>query len=341
MFEVLDHARVSEIHCKSDPHSHLHAIIAIGNTRLGPALGGCRFLPYPSDEAALQDAVRLARGMCYKAALAGLPQGGGKAVIIRPAGSFDRSALFKSFGEWVDDLGGRYITAIDSGTTLADMDCVAGKTQHVAGCLRDGLDPSPVTAFGVFEGIKAAVKFRLGQAHLRGIVVAIQGLGNVGWSLAELLNEAGAKLILSDIDEAKLQLAKEKFKAKIVSHDQILSERCDVFSPCALGGVVNDKTVNLLKCQIIAGSANNQLERPEQGDELHRLSILYAPDYVINAGGLIKVSIRHAGGSESQVLEKTMKIADTLTTIFQSSVRDKRPTHRVADAMAEMVLYRA
>ncbi|HET8705577.1 MAG TPA: Glu/Leu/Phe/Val dehydrogenase dimerization domain-containing protein, partial [Pseudomonadales bacterium] len=274
MFETLDHARVAEIHCKSDPHTHLHAIIAIHNTRLGAALGGCRFIPYRNDEAALQDAVRLARGMSYKAALAGVPQGGGKAVIMRPPGNFDRALLFKTFGEFVEDLGGRYITAIDSGTTLADMDCVASKTHHVTGSLRDGLDPSPMTALGVFEGIKAAVKFRLGQLHLRGIVVAIQGLGNVGWALAELLHEAGAKLILSDIDESKLLSAKDRFKAKIVAHDQIIAERCDIFAPCALGSVINDKSILQLKCQIIAGSANNQLDRPEHGDELHRMSIL-------------------------------------------------------------------
>lgn len=339
MFETLDHARVAEIHCKSDPYSRLHAIVAIHNTRLGAALGGCRFIPYRDDESALKDAVRLARGMSYKAALAGVPQGGGKAVIMRPATGFDRAELFKKFGEFVEDLGGRYITAIDSGTNLSDMDFVASKTHHVTGCLRDGFDPSPMTALGVFEGIKAAVKFRLGQTHLRSVCVAIQGLGNVGWALAELLREAGAKLILADIDETKLSLAKDRFDAKIVSPEQIISERCDIFSPCALGGAVNDKTISLLKCQIIAGSANNQLDRNEHGDELHRLSILYAPDYVINSGGLIKVSLRHSGIEETKVIEKTLRIADTLTTIFQSSVRDKKPTHRVADAMAEKILF--
>ena len=339
MFETLDHARVAEIHCKSDPHSRLHAIVAIHNTRLGAALGGCRFIPYRDDESALKDAVRLARGMSYKAALAGVPQGGGKAVIMRPTTGFDRAELFKKFGEFVEDLGGRYITAIDSGTNLSDMDFVASKTLHVTGCLRDGFDPSPMTALGVFEGIKAAVKFRLGQVHLRGVCVAIQGLGNVGWALADLLHEAGAKLILADIDETKLSLAKDRFNAKIASPEQIISERCDIFSPCALGGAINDKTISLLKCQIIAGSANNQLDRNEHGDELHRLSILYAPDYVINSGGLIKVSLRHSGIEEAKVVEKTLKIADTLTTIFQSSVRDKKPTHRVADAMAEKILF--
>lgn len=339
MFDKIEQAHLSELHFKSDETSQLKSIIAIHNTKLGPALGGCRCIEYQDEDAAINDVIRLAKGMSYKAALAGVPQGGGKAVIMKPKHVTDRMALYQSFGRFVNELGGRYITAVDSGTDLNDMDQVAKVTPHVSGSNQDGLDPSPVTALGVFAGIRAAVKHRFQKDDIKGMRVAIQGIGNVGKELAQLLYQAGAHLTLSDIDTKKLSECRRVFNADIVAPDAIYAVDCDIFAPCGLGAILNDNTIPQLKCCIVAGSANNQLASLEHGEALHQREILYAPDYVINAGGLIKVSLGNVGVSEDIILNKTWDIHQTLMNIFQRSASDNTPPHIIADVMAEEILY--
>lgn len=339
MFDKIEQAHLSELHFKSDETSQLKSIIAIHNTKLGPALGGCRCIEYDNEDAAVNDVIRLAKGMSYKAALAGVPQGGGKAVIMKPRKVRDRAALYQAFGRFVNELGGRYITAVDSGTNLDDMDQVAKVTPHVSGSNRDGLDPSPITALGVFAGIKSAVLHRLQKEDLKGLHVAVQGIGNVGGELVRLLHEAGAKLTLTDINTAKLDEFQQRFNALIVQPDDIYATACDVFAPCGLGAIINDSTIHQLNCAIVAGSANNQLAESRHGDILHQREILYAPDYVINAGGLIQVSLGNMGVSEDVVLNKTWDIHGTLLNIFDRSQTDNVPTHVIADVMAEEILY--
>lgn len=339
MFDKIEQAHLSELHFKSDESSQLKSIIAIHNTKLGPALGGCRCIEYDNDDAAVDDVIRLAKGMSYKAALAGVPQGGGKAVIMKPKHLSDRVALYQAFGRFVNELGGRYITAVDSGTNLDDMDQVSKVTPHVSGNNQDGLDPSPMTALGVFAGIKAAVQHRFRKQDLQGIHVAIQGIGNVGRELARLLFESGAKLTLADIDSQKLEICQRQFNARTVQPEEIYGVPCDVFAPCGLGSVLNDATLAQLNCSIIAGSANNQLAATHHGDWLHQNEILYAPDYVINAGGLIKVSLGNMGVTEDVILSKTWDIHQTLLDIFERSQLDNTPTHVIADLMAEEILY--
>ena len=339
MFDKIEQAHLSELHFKSDPTSQLKAIIAIHNTRLGPALGGCRCVVYDSDDYAVEDVIRLAKGMSYKAALAGVPQGGGKAVIMKPKEPHDRIALYQAFGRFVNELGGRYITAVDSGTTLEDMDQVSRVTPHVSGSNHDGLDPSPVTALGVFAGIRAAVEHRYRMDDLEGIHVAIQGVGQVGRELAQLLHKAGAKLTIRDIDSEKLDSCQQQFNAQVAPPEHIHAVPCDVFAPCGLGGVINDTTLQELKCSIVAGSANNQLADNRHGDWLHQHEILYAPDYVINAGGLIKVSLGNIGVSNDVIMSKTWDIHRTLMTVFQRSLSDNVAPNVIADLMAEDILY--
>jgi leucine dehydrogenase len=339
MFDKIERARLNGLHFRYDEATQLRAIIAIHNTRAGPALGGCRFIRYSSDDAAIADAIKLARGMSYKAALAKVPQGGGKAVILEPAGAYDRAALYRAFGHFVHDLGGRYITAVDSGTQLTDMDVVAQVTPYVSGTSTDGLDPSPMTATGVYAGLLAAVKFKLKRTSLTDLRVAIQGVGNVGYALAGLLHKAGAKLIVSDVNAGRVQRCIEEFGAEAVVTDAIFDADCDVFAPCGLGGVINSQTIPRLRCRIIAGSANNQLSDDHQGEELHRLGILYAPDYVINAGGLITVSLGYQKVPESTIWLRTQALGDTLTTLFERSEVDGRPPEEIANQMAEEILY--
>ncbi|MGM0631740.1 MAG: Leu/Phe/Val dehydrogenase [Pseudomonadota bacterium] len=339
MFDRLERERLEDLHLRRDPASGLQAIIAIHNTRLGPALGGCRFIEYTSDDAAITDAIRLARGMSYKAALANVPQGGGKAVIIRPPLIRDRGALYRAFGRFVNNLGGRYITAVDSGTTLADMDEVAGVTPHVSGTGQDGADPSPVTALGVFSGLQAAVRHQLGTDSLKGLRVAIQGGGNVGHSLARHLHEAGARLVISDPDPSRTQRCQDAFQAEVVEPDAIYDQACDAFAPCGLGGILNGQTIPRLQCRIVAGAANNQLADDAQGDALHRAGILYAPDYVINAGGLIQVSLSHHRAPETEVLHRTRALGDTLGELFERSRLEDRPPEQIANQRAEEILY--
>jgi leucine dehydrogenase len=338
MFAIMENARLEELHLASDPATGLQAIVAIHNTHLGPALGGCRYLGYADVDGAVRDAARLARGMSYKAALAGLAQGGGKAVIIRPPHVADRAALFEAFGRFIDKLGGRYITAVDSGTSGVDMDCIARHTPHVTSTTAGG-DPSPHTALGVFAGIRATARARLGSDSLEGLTVAVQGLGHVGFALAEHLAAAGARLIVSDIDEGRLALAVEQLGAQPVAADALLGVPCDILAPCGLGGAINAQSIAKLRCAAVAGAANNQLDSPEMGDELTARGILYAPDYVINSGGLIFVALQHQGRSPAEITAHLAQIGHRLEEIYAEAQAERRSPARVADSLAERLIY--
>lgn len=327
-----------EVHVCRDQASGLRAIVAIHDTRLGPALGGCRFLYYDKDESALVDALRLARGMTYKAALAGIDHGGGKSVLIRPRGHFDRVALFRAFGRFVENLGGHYITAEDSGTSLEDMEVLRSVTKHVTGVSPQhggSGDPSPFTALGVRRGIEACVKHRLGRDDLSGLRIAIQGVGHVGYHLCRELHDKGVKLVVADIDPLKAERAEREFGAEVVGLDRIFEVESDVVAPCALGSALNDETVPRLRCKIVAGAANNQLAEPRHGDALFQRGILYAPDYAINAGGLVNVAEEVKGYDATRSRERTLKIYDTILEICERSQRLQLPTYRVADTMVE------
>ncbi len=322
----------------SDPQTQMRCVIAIHNTKLGPGGGGTRFWSYETDADALTDALRLSRAMSYKNAMAGLQLGGGKAVLLRPETDFDRRALFESYGRAVEKVGGRYITAEDVGVSPEDMQVIKSQTDYVAG-LEAGKDasgdPSPVTARGVFYGMQTAISERLNQNDFKGLTVAVQGLGHVGYSLCRHLYEAGAKLIVADINRAVLKQAEDEFNAKIVAPDAIHSQEADIFSPCALGGVISDQTVEGIKAVIIAGAANNQLATPEMGEVLRLRNILYCPDYVINAGGIINVAAEVRGDYDpSWVESKVLGIKDTLKEIFARSEADGGNMAEIADRMA-------
>jgi len=327
-----------EVHFKHDKASGLKAIVAVHDSRLGPALGGCRFLPYDTDEDAVIDALRLARGMTYKAALAGLAHGGGKSVLIRPKQHFDRVAMFRAFGHFVDDLGGHYITAEDSGTGLEDMEVIRTVTKHVTGVdvSHGGSgDPSPFTALGVRRGIEACVKIKLGRESLEKVHVAVQGVGHVGYHLCKELHAAGAQISVADVDPLKAERAQREFGASVVALDKIFDIDCDVIAPCALGSALNDTTIPRLRAQIVAGAANNQLAQPRHGDDLHARGILYAPDYAINAGGLVNVAQEVVGYDAKKSREKTLEIYDTIFEIADRSRKTFTPTYRIADMMVE------
>ncbi|MCZ7687324.1 MAG: leucine dehydrogenase [Sandaracinaceae bacterium] len=344
VFDHLEHHDYGEVHFKRDAASGLRAIVAVHDTRLGPALGGCRFIHYDTEEEALIDALRLARGMTYKAALAGIAHGGGKAVLVRPRGQFDRAALFRAFGRFVDDLGGHYITAEDSGTGIEDMEIVRSVTKHVTGVKpeRGGSgDPSPFTALGVRRGIEACVKLVLGKGDLTGVRVAVQGIGHVGYHLCRELAALGAELVVADIDPLKAERAERDFGARVVPLDDIYAVECDVFAPCALGSALNDATIPRLRCHIVAGAANNQLAEPRHGGDLMQRGILYAPDYAINAGGLINVAEEVVGYDEARATERTMKIYDTIYEIAERAKKAMAPTYVIADTMVEERLARA
>lgn len=335
MFAQMKAAALSELHfCE---HGDLHAIIAIHNTRLGPALGGCRILPYQTEVAAIADAIKLAKGMSYKAALAGVPQGGGKAVIVEPEGQYDREALFRQFGHFINSLGGRYITAMDSGTEVEDMDAIRVISPYVSSGSNIG-DPSPATAMGVELGIKVAAQFQL-HKDLNQLSVAIQGLGHVGMDLARRLHMAGAKLLVSDIDSNKTDFARQYFNACVVEVDDIFHADVDVLAPCGLGGVLNQHSIPRLQCAIVAGCANNQLVNEAAGEALAEEGILYAPDYVINSGGLIYCSTRYHGGNQASVEKNILRLADTLQHIFNECRQHKVASNIVANVMAERILY--
>ena len=323
----------------NDGPTALRAIVAVHSTALGPAAGGCRMWPYASTDEAITDALRLSRGMSFKNAMAGLPFGGGKAVII---GDSRRKTpqLFEAFGRFVDTLGGVYITAEDVGTTTADMESVAKQTSFVTGLHRRGGefggDPSPKTAQGVYLGIKAAAKFRWGRTDLAGLRVAVQGVGGVGYHLCRLLAAEGAVLRVADVRSTAAERVRDELNAAIVPVETVMAEDVDVFAPCALGAVLNEYSIGKIQARIVAGAANNQLAKDADGTALQSASILYAPDYVINAGGIISVTREYLGGSsESQVSAEIHAIGDRLTEIFERARRESRPTNVVADRLAQ------
>ncbi len=321
-----------------DLASGLAAIIAIHDTTLGPALGGCRYWSYDNEDAALDDVLRLSRGMTYKAALAGLSFGGGKAVILAPNCGEKSPALFQAFGRFVHSLAGRYITAEDVGTSPADMEIVHGITPYVAGVVAGGAgdgDPSPATAWGVFHGLRAAVAARLGRADLQNVHVAVQGLGHVGGHLAQYLSDRGALLTVADLDTDRLAWAKRDLGAKVVDVNAIYDVAADVFAPNAMGAVLNDATIPRLAAKVVAGSANNQLAEDRHGADLAARGILYAPDYVINAGGIINISHEGRAYSRDEAMAHCVRIHDTLAEIFERAKRESRPTNEIADQLAE------
>ncbi|WPC06533.1 Glu/Leu/Phe/Val dehydrogenase dimerization domain-containing protein [Pseudomonas benzenivorans] len=344
VFSHVDFDHHEQVVYGHDQASGLKAIIAIHDTTLGPALGGCRMWSYASDDEALRDVLRLSRGMSYKSALAKLPLGGGKAVIIGNPHQDKSEALFQAMGDFVDSLGGRYITAADSGTGVAEMQIMAERTRHVAGAgqrealvgggLRNG-DPSPSTAYGVFIGLQAAVKHRLGRDDLKGLKVAIQGVGQVGFGLARQLKEAGAELWVTDIVEANVRRAVEQLGATAVGQNDIYGLDVDVFAPCAMGAIINPHTLEALRAPVIAGAANNQLASAELAEELQRKGCLYAPDYAINAGGIIDVCYERTGGSAAELKAHIEGIGETLTQIFQRAEREGATTTAIADRLAE------
>lgn len=330
-----------EFHVKLDVTTGLRAIVAIHNTQLGPALGGCRCIEYHNFDEAVRDALRLSQGMSYKAAMASIPHGGGKSVLMKPAHIPDRESYFKAFGRFVEDLGGRYITAMDSGTEVQDMDWIATQTRYITtNSLPNGeiSDPSGFTAKGTLRGIEAAVKYKLDQDTLEGIHVAIQGVGHVGYLLAKMLYEAGAQLTVADVEPMATQRCADEFGATIVSSDIIHMVACDVYAPCALGAIINDHTLPLLSTFIVAGAANNQLAEPRHGRILQERGILYAPDYVINAGGLIHAveQYEHAMDKEVRINvdDKIDGIYDTLMEVFLRAEHDRMAASDVADKIA-------
>lgn len=331
------------VHFFSDAGSGLQAIIAVHSTRRGPSAGGVRLWSYPNSAEALRDVLRLSRGMSYKSAVADLPLGGGKAVVLKPSGAFDRVRLFEAFGRAVESLHGRYKTAEDVGVSPDDMRVIARHTRHVAG-LTEGEaasgDPSPVTARGVFLGIKACVNLVFGRSSLRDIRVAIQGVGHVGSYLCGLLADAGARLIVADVHEEAARAVAQRFGAQWVEPDAIYDQDAEVFSPNALGGVIAPDTLSRLTCAIIAGGANNQLLTPDMGRKLMERGVLYAPDYVINGGGIINVAAELSGRFDPDwVEEKLQRLIATLDEVLRSARAQGLPTNEVADALARARIY--
>jgi leucine dehydrogenase len=318
-----------------DPSCGYLGIIAIHDTTLGPALGGTRFWQYASTDEAITDALRLARGMTYKSAVAGINLGGGKSVIIGDNKRTDREALFRAHGRFIETLGGRYITAEDIGTSPADMEYIKLETDHVAGLLGLSGDPSPVTGYGVYVGMKAAAKVRWGNDSLSGRMVAVQGCGKVAYHLVQHLHTEGAKLIVTDIDAEKVRRVVQETGALAVDPDVIYDQDADIYSPNALGATINDETIPRLKVEIIAGGANNQLAEDRHGDELEKRGILYAPDYVINGGGVINVYGELHRWPTERAKKKAGEIYETLLRIFEIAQRERMPTYHAADRLAE------
>jgi leucine dehydrogenase len=329
-----DHERL--VSCTAGDY---HGLISIHSTRLGPAIGGTRLWQYRNEQEAITDVLRLARGMTYKNALAGIPFGGGKSIILKPDGPIDREAIFRGHGRFVETFGGRYITAEDVGSSPDDMEYVRKETQHVAGLMSGSGNPSPVTARGVFRAMQAAAKYVWGSDALAGRRVAIQGCGSVGYYLASYLHEAGASLIVTDVDTAKVERVVNEFGATAVTAESIYGADANVFAPCALGGVINDQTVAVLKAEIVAGAANNQLLEPRHGDELAARNILYAPDYAANSGGVINGCRDLLGWDSAQAAAKVDEIYDTLYNIFLMSEAEGIPTYKAADRLAEERLH--
>jgi leucine dehydrogenase len=319
----------------------LKAIIAIHNTALGPALGGTRMWNYKSEEEALIDVLRLSKGMTYKAAAAGLNLGGGKAVIIGDPKKDKSEIMFRAFGAYVNSLAGQYITAEDVGTTEKDMEYIFMETPFVTGIPKafgGSGDPSPYTAHGVLMAIKASAKEKLGVDNLAGLRVAVQGLGNVGSHLVDFLHKEGAKVIVSDIDKDKIKTIVKRYGCAEAAPDDITSVECEIFAPCALGAIINDQSIPKLKCKIVAGGANNQLAEHRHGHALQELGILYAPDFVANAGGLMNVFVELEGYSSERAFDKTKQDYDSLTKIFKLAKEKGIPTHEAANQVSEVRL---
>jgi leucine dehydrogenase len=348
IFETLSSLGYGEIHFGRDQASGLRAIVAIHSTRLGPGIGGCRLRAYGTEAEAIEDVTLLARAMSYKAALAHLPHGGGKAVLLAPPGlggptfgAADRTRMFEAFGRFVDGLGGRYVTTEDSGTSPADMDVIRSTTRHVLGASSDkggSGDPSPFTALGVRRGIEAIAHALLGRSDLKDLHVAIQGVGHVGTHLAHELSHAGARLTIADVDKQRREVVARECNAQVVDIDRILEVECDVLAPCALGGALTENVLPKLKCKVVAGAANNQLRTPAVGRALHERGIFYAPDYAINAGGLINVAEEYAGYDKERARTKTSAIYDTIRLILERSHKERTQPELIADRMAEEII---
>jgi leucine dehydrogenase len=333
--ELYAEAEHEQVVLWTDASCNYRGIIAIHSTALGPAVGGTRFWNYASDEEASLDALRLSRGMSYKNAMAGLPFGGGKAVMIGDNKTKDREAIFRAHGRFVESLKGRYITAEDIGTRPSDMEYVALETKHVAGLPGRSGDPSPVTARGVFRALQACAKHRWGSSDVSQRTVAIQGVGSTGYNLARELHEAGAKLIVSDVDPERVDRLVKEFGATAVAADQIFAANADIFSPCAMGGIINDDSIAQLQAEVIVGSANNQLLEARHGDVLNEMGILYAPDYVANAGGMINGCRELLSWDAGDTLAKVQELYDTMLELLDQAKAEGVPPFRKADEMAE------
>ena len=338
LFKYMEKYDYEQLIICQDQASGLKAIIAIHDTTLGPALGGCRMWTYASEEEAIEDALRLARGMTYKNAAAGLNLGGGKTVIIGDPFKDKNEEMFRALGRFIQGLNGRYITAEDVGTTVSDMDIIHEETNYVTGispAFGSSGNPSPVTAYGVYLGIKASAKEAFGSEELAGKKIAVQGLGNVAYTLCEYLHNDGVELIVTDINEAAIKRVVETFGATVVAPNDIYAVDADIFAPCALGAIINDTTIPQFKFKIIAGSANNQLQQPRHGQILHDKGIVYAPDYVINAGGVINVADELYGYNRERAYKRVETIYDSLLKIYEISKDENIPTYLAANRLAE------
>jgi leucine dehydrogenase len=329
------------LHLFSDAKVGLRALVGIHSTRRGPAMGGTRALAtYASEEQAVTDVLRLARGMTYKAALAGLPHGGGKAVLMLPKGSLDRPRLFQTFGRAVESLAGRYITTEDSGTSPDDIEHVHEQTRYAVGLKDRSGDPSPVTAYGVVRGMEAVAKHVFGRAQLEGLRVSLLGVGQVGLALAEELHRRGAVVFVSDLEPERVRRAVQEHGAIAVSDKQLLHMEADIFAPCALGAILNDDTIPRLKVRAVAGAANNQLGEPRHGEMLSLKGIVYAPDYAINAGGLINVAQEWIGYDRKAAMARADNIYHTVDSLLERSKQTGERPEVVADRMVEEILQR-
>lgn len=338
IFEYMEKYDYEQLVFCQENTSGLKAVICIHDTTLGPALGGTRMWNYATEEDAILDALRLARGMTYKNAAAGLNLGGGKTVIIGDSRTQKSEELFRAFGRYVQSLNGRYITAEDVGTNVQDMDWIHMETKFVTGVSSSygsSGDPSPMTALGVWKGMKAAAKEAFGSDSLEGKTIAIQGLGHVGYYLAKHLTDEGARLVVTDINPESVKRVVREFVATPVNPEEIFRVKCDIFAPCALGAVINDETIPQLQCQVVAGAANNVLKEERHGDKLHEMGILYAPDYVINAGGVINVADELEGYNYERALKKVETVYDNVAKVIAIAKRDNIPTYKAADRMAE------
>jgi leucine dehydrogenase len=336
IFDRMDDLQHEQVVFCQDPDLGLKTIIAVHDTTLGPALGGCRMWNYPDEQEALVDVLRLSRGMTFKASLAGLDLGGGKSVILAN-GHPKSERFFRRYGEFVESLGGRYISAEDIGTTVDDMNWVAQSTRYVTGTSPDrggSGDPSPYTALGTFAGIRACVRMVLDREEPKGLRAAVQGAGSVGMEVCRLLHEAGVRLTVSDLSPERLAIARKRFGADEAPPERIYDVESDLFVPCAFGAILNDRTIPRLKCRIVAGSANNQLAEERHGLALAERGILYAPDYAINSGGLVNVYREISGWSEERVVAHTQGIYNTLLNIFFLARKERILPHEAADRLA-------